>query len=412
MGRYLQHLDWIGSQQQQMVTLLELWASINSGTDNLDGLSRMLAALEKEFLHLGGVMQAIPLPSRIKIDAKGQAVEESNGNAFLITKHPEAPLHVLLGGHMDTVYPVNSAFQDVTHLDMNTMRGPGVADMKGGIVVLLKALEALERSPFAGKVGWEVLITPDEEVGSQGSEALWVDCAQRHQLALLFEPAFSDGALVSARKGSANFTVVAKGKAAHAGRDFHSGRNAISAIVRFIVEAEKLISKEKGITVNIGHIEGGGPVNIVPDLAICRFNVRIMQAEDLDVVRERLYHIIAKGHEYEGLSLVLYENASRLPKPFDTPHQKLFQAMQTCAADLDLTLQERPSGGVCDGNILASQGVPTLDTMGVVGGNIHTPDEYVLLNSLTERASLAAYFLMKVGNEEIDLNGIKERYEK
>lgn len=408
MRHYLQHLDWIASQQQEMVALLEAWASINSGTENLEGLNCMLVAIEDEFSQLGGVMQATPLPPRIKIDAKGQAVEEANGNAFLITKHSEAPIRILLGGHMDTVYPVDSAFQSVTHLDMNTMRGPGVADMKGGLVILLKVLQALERSPFAGKIGWEVLITPDEEVGSQGSESLWIDCAQRCQLALLFEPAFSDGSLVSARKGSANFTVVAKGKAAHAGRDFHSGRNAISAIVRFIVEAEKLINKEKGITVNIGHIEGGGPINIVPDLAICRFNVRIMHAEDMEIVRERLYQIIAKGHEYEGLSLVLYENASRLPKPFDAAHQKLFQSMQMCAADLNIVLQERPSGGVCDGNILASYGVPTLDTMGVIGGNIHTSDEYVLLNSLTERASLAASFLMKIANGEIELKKVKE----
>ena len=245
MRHYHQHLEWIGTQQQEMVALLESWASINSGTDNLDGLAKDLAALEQEFYHLGGTMQAIPLPPRIRIDAKGQAVEEPTGNALFISKHPKAPIRILLGGHMDTVYPATSAFQEVSHLDMNTMRGPGVADMKGGLVVLLKALDALEQSPFAGKLGWEVLITPDEEVGSQGSKALWIEGAQRHQLALLFEPAFSDGSLVSARKGSANFTVVAKGKAAHAGRDFHSGRNAISAIVRFIVRQKSSSIRKK-----------------------------------------------------------------------------------------------------------------------------------------------------------------------
>ena len=148
-------------------------------------------------------------------------------------------------------------------------------------------------------------------------------------------------------------------------------------------------------------------MNIVPDLAICRFNVRIMHKEDMDFLRDQLYHIVAQGHETEGISLMLYEHAARLPKLFNAPHKKLFHVMQKCAADLEISLQERPSGGVCDGNILAFHGVPALDTMGVVGGNIHTPDEYVLLNSLTERATLTVYFLMKLANEEI-----QELYEK
>lgn len=407
MQPYLPYLDWISNQQDEMVTVLQTWANINSGTDNLEGLQQMLSTLESAFDILDGDMKAIPLPSHIQIDSKGQTIEEPSGKALMISKHPFAPIKVLLGGHMDTVYPLNSPFQSTELLDKNTLRGPGVADMKGGLVILLIALVALERSPFAGKIGWEVLITPDEEIGSPGSESLWIHSAARNTLGLLFEPAFNDGAIVSSRKGSANFTIVVKGRSAHAGRDFYSGRNAISALVRFIIEAEKLNDQKKGITLNVGHIEGGGPVNIVPDLAIGKLNVRMVDDKDLPYLREKLHQITAAGHEYEGVSLVLYEHSARPPKPFDHAHQKLFRNLQKCASDLGTSLQERPSGGVCDGNILSAEGLVSLDTLGVVGGNIHTTNEYVVLSSLSERAMIASYFLMKLANQEIDMKQLK-----
>lgn len=395
MREYLPHLDWLSSQQEEMRALVESWSSINSWSDNLDGLRTMLVTLEAAFAPLNGTMETVSLPPRINIDQKGQAFECPHGDALRITKHPSAPIQILLGGHMDTVFPPSSPFQATQLLENNILQGPGVADMKGGLVILLKALEALENSPFAGKVGWEVLITPDEELGSAGSEQLWVAAANRHSLALLFEPSFPDGSVVTSRKGSANFTLVARGRSAHAGRDFHSGRSAISALTRFIAEAEKLTDLERGITVNIGHIEGGGPVNIVPDLAICRFNVRILHDNDFPYLLEKLYHLVAQGQLYEGISLVLYEHAARLPKPFDEKTQALFHSIERCGKDLGIELTQTMSGGVCDGNILSTAGLATIDTLGVVGGNLHTTTEYMLLNSLTSRAMLVSYFLMK-----------------
>lgn len=403
------HLDWIATQQQSMVALLEKWAHINSGSENLVGLARMHDALQSAFKPLGCAAQSIPLPPRQHIDAKGEPYTTPLGKALYLKKHPDAPIQVLLGGHMDTVFSPESPFQTTTHLDADTLRGPGTADMKGGLVIMLKALEALERSPYAGKVGWEVLINPDEEIGSTGSYSLFVAAAKQTQLGLLFEPAFSDGALVDARKGSAYFAVVARGRAAHAGRDFYQGRNAISALVRFLTEAEKLNDRQREVTINVGHISGGGPVNIVPDLAICRLNVRMVNVADLEHIRTALHQLIKKEDSHDGIQLSLTEYASRSPKPFDAKNRALFDALSITAKKLGLELTHRPSGGVCDGNILSEEGLPTIDTLGAIGGNIHTDQEFIKLGSLVERARLVAYFLMQLAAGEVDPAILKER---
>ncbi|MBA3958514.1 MAG: hydrolase [Parachlamydiaceae bacterium] len=404
MNVYQPYLQSIEAQQDSMVQMLSIWSAINSGSHNILGLSRMVETLASAFNVLGGNSEIIPLKPRTRIDSLGNLIEEPCGAALRITKRLDAPITVLLGGHMDTVYPTDSSFQHTTRINDNTMRGPGVTDMKGGLIVMLKALEALEASPFAKNIGWEVLINPDEELGSPSSEFLWVAAAKRHTCGLLFEPAFGDGSLVNARKGSANFTVVAKGRAAHAGRDFHQGRNAIAAIAHFIVAAEQISDAHTGITLNIGHIEGGGPVNIVPDLAICRFNIRTMNPDDLEEIRQKLHNIIEQIHTQEGISLTLHEQTFRAPKLFDEKHQQLFSAFETCAYALGSKLQSKPSGGACDGNILAAEGLTTIDTLGVIGGNIHTSEEYILLNSLSQRTQLTAYFLMKLANHEIEVN--------
>lgn len=401
MNPYSTPLQWIKSQREPMIDLLTRWSNINSWSENSIGLTEMCMALQIAFATLEADMRIIPLSARLTVDSSGQLVEKSQGHALAITKHPHAPIRVFLGGHMDTVYPTDHPFQATERLNENILRGPGVTDMKGGLVVLLKSLEALEQSSLAGKIGWEVLINSDEETGSSGSEHLLIECAKRNHIGLLFEPSLPDGSLVSSRKGSINFTVIAKGKAAHAGRDFHKGRNAISALARFIINIEALNNTQKEITVNVGKIEGGKAVNIVPDLAICHCNIRIKDPEDMMLIMDTLHQKVASGEQQEGISLELYENSARPPKPFDLKQQALFAAMHACGKELDLQLQWKPSGGVCDGNILSDEGLPTIDTLGVIGDHIHTSEEYVLLNSLTQRAALTTYFLMKFANQEI-----------
>ena len=185
--------------------LPENWAGVNSFSDHAEGLEVMIHHLERAFTALGGTMQ--------RVDLSG------GGKALHITKRPNVPFKILLGGHMDTVYPPYQA-EAAVRKDQR-LHGPGVADMKGGLVVMLTALEALEKHPDSAKIGWEVLITPDEEIGSPASKELWQTIGSRVQCALLFEPAFPDGGIVCERRGSANWTLHVTGVGAHVGREFH-----------------------------------------------------------------------------------------------------------------------------------------------------------------------------------------------
>lgn len=388
------NLDWIAAQQPIMETQLESWVNINSYTGNLQGLSQMADLLYSAFETLGTDIARIPLPPRSLVDSSGHVITQPLGEALHLSKRPHAPFRLFLGGHMDTVYPPDSPFQRAERLSPTRMRGPGTADMKGGLVILLTLLQALEKSPLAAKIGWEVVINPDEEIGSVGSHALLAQCASRNHAGLIFEPAFPDGMIASSRKGSANLTIVAHGRAAHAGRDFANGRNAIAALAKFIVQAERLTDPTQGTTINVGQIRGGEAVNIIPDLAICRLNVRFIHPDALNQVRDQL-HALARS-DVEGISLLIHEDSANPPKPFDDGQRELFYLLKQCGEELDMPIQWQPSGGACDGNFLHAHGLRTIDALGVIGGGLHTPDEYVHLPSLSERARLAALFIARL----------------
>lgn len=403
MTDYLPHLQWIDGQESRMIDLLIRWANVNSGTQNLQGLNEVLALLEEEFSQLSGESERITLEPQQLEDSAGTSVQVPLGSALLIRKRATAPLRLLLCCHMDTVYTADHPFQRAVRIDDKILRGPGVTDAKGGIVVMLAALQAFERSPWAEKVGWEVLINPDEEIGSPGSAPLLIQAAKRNHLGLVFEPSLPDGNLVGARKGSGNFTAIARGKAAHAGRNPKLGRNAIDALARFIVGFASLGDSGDAITTNVGYIQGGGPVNVVPDRAVCRFNVRVMTTDNQRAFEDGLKRLSPEINRIDGISLELHGGFTRPPKPLDAKTLKLLEQVAACGCDLGLSLQWRPTGGACDGNNLAASGLTTIDSLGVTGGDIHSSDEYILLDSLVERAKLAALLLMKLAAGEIQI---------
>jgi glutamate carboxypeptidase len=380
-------IEKIDNDRAEMVSLLKEWSNINSGTENIAGLSRMLEALKNAFVRLGGKMETISLPPRKRINPHGKVIEQPLGQSLLIQKHTHSPVKVFLAGHMDIALAPHHRFLGCKQLDNNTLCGQGTADMKGGLVILLKSLEALEKSPLAGKIGWTVLINSDEEIGSPGSTPLFTQLAPGHKFGLIFEPSFPDGSLVSSRKGSLTYTAIARGKAAHVGRDFHKGKNALTSIAKFALAADHLTNEEKGTTVNLGIFEGGGPVNIVPDLGICRFNVRAQTNDEMKSVQKNIEQIA------EEMNIELFQDSRRAVKEFDENTKALFQRVAAHAKNFDL--KWKPTGGVCDGNNLAARGIPTIDTLGVVGGKMHTPEEYALIDSLTERAKWTTSLLLE-----------------
>ncbi|MDB5051323.1 MAG: acetylornithine deacetylase [Fibrobacteres bacterium] len=406
MHRYAPYLDSLSAQSAAMTDLVADWVKVRSGSYDTAGLARMAAKLKTSFAALGGTCEELPLPPQAAIDPQGSSCFLPLGQALRFRKRPDAPLQVFLGIHYDVVYGGPAGVSDVAadaaiRLEAGVLHASGAADAKGGLVILLKALEAFEASPFSAGVGWEVLLNPDEELGSPGSLPLLKEAAGRNHLGLLFEPCLPDGNLVGARKGSGNFTAVVRGRAAHAGRDPHLGRNAIHAMAELIVELDRFGRERPGLNVNVGRVEGGGALNRVPDLAIARFNLRAGGAADQAAAEDFLRGLAAGFASREGYSLELHGYFTSPPKPLEGGTLDLLKAVAECGGRLGMDLRWQASGGVSDGNKLAAAGLPNVDTLGARGDNIHSPKEWLALDSLPERARLTALLLMRLGSGEL-----------
>lgn len=390
----------IESAQPAMEARLVRWASQNSGSRNLAGLAAMHATLSREFSErIRAEPESLPLPGYRELD--GSEVEV--GAALRLRKHPEAPRQVLLSGHMDTVFGPNSPFQQCHREADARLVGPGVADMKGGLVVMLESLAVLESSPLAGQLGWTVLITGDEEIGSHASRPVLEAEARRHHFGMVFESSLPDGEMIRTRKGNGSFLATAQGRAAHTGRDPEAGRNAIVFLAEWILEVERLAERFPGVTVNVGRIGGGGPLNIVPDRAWAEWNLRLPPDADADAIAAELDRRAARHAAREGYSLDWKGAFSRPPLPLDPPREALLGAFEKTASALGIPFGLRDTGGSSDGNLLHAAGLPVLDGIGVRGGNLHQENEFALLESLTERTRLNAAFLLGAASGEIAL---------
>ena len=377
-----------------MLHQVETWAAVNSGTRNLAGVARMADLLADGFVALPGAITLVDPEPASAVGPDGAVVALDHGRHLHLTVRPHAPVQMLFTGHMDTVYPVDHPFQTLTARDDGTINGPGTADMKGGLAVLLAALTAIEASPAASHLGYDVVINADEETGSLSSAALLARAAAGKVAALTYEPALADGTLAGARGGTGNFSIVVRGRSAHAGRNPDDGRNAIVAAAALAVRLAD--ARGPGLSVNPARIDGGGPNNVVPDLAILRVNFRPAAAVEIARAREAIDAAVAGVAATHDVAIEVHGGFNRPPKPIDAGAQSLFGTVADAGADLGLTIGWRATGGVCDGNNIAAAGVPVVDTMGVRGGAIHSPDEFMIVDSLAERAALSALTISRI----------------
>ena len=372
-----------------MLAQVQAWSAINTGTANLAGLAEQAAALADAFAVLPGTVELVDPVPVTAIAADGSEYAKPHGRHLLVRVRPTANRRILLTGHMDTVFPVDHAFQVQRWLDNETLNGPGVADMKGGIAVMLHALMAFEQTAAASSLGYDVLINSDEETGSLASGALIAQLAAGKLAALTYEPAaLPDGTLAHERGGTGNYSITFTGKSAHAGRNPHEGRNAIVAAADMILQLKALETGE--ITINPAKLEGGAANNVVPDHAVLRFNVRPKTVEAGAVFDQALGHLLTAIQAEHGVATHRHGGVTRPPKKVDARAQALFDLVRQCGAELGQDIRWQSTGGVCDGNNIAACGVPVVDTMGVCGGAIHSPDEYLIVPSLASRAALSA----------------------
>ncbi len=345
-----------------MLEMVESWAALRS-------VEEMGAAAREAFGSLGKVEEA-PMP-----------------HGLLVRARPIAPVKVLLVGHLDTIQ-TNAPVKR----EGGRLYGQGVCDMKGGLVVML---EALKSSP---KIDWTLLLVPDEEIGSPSSRDALTTLAKEHDVGLVFEPALPNGHLVSSRKGSANFTITATGKEAHAGRDFSEGKSAIHALCQLVAKLAAISDATSGITLNVGKLQGGHAINVVAGSGDCLVNIRAPTSTLLGEACYKLHTAVSDVEKASGVAFTTEGGITRPPKEIDEGTQQLMGLIEECGQEMGLPIGWEASGGVSDGNNLAAAGLPTIDTLGVVGGKMHTMDEYLEIESLAERAHLATRLLKRLEN--------------
>ena len=363
----------------QMLAQTLTWAAVNSGTGNIAGLAAMAGLLSEAFAVLPGEVSLVAPAEVESVAADGTLRPVPAGQHLRLRVRPDAPRRVLLTGHMDTVFGASDPFQTCRWLDGTTLNGPGTADMKAGIAVMLAGLLAFETS--GPTLGYDVMINADEETGSLASAGLIRELAAGKIAALTYEPALPDGAMAGARPGSGNYSAVMRGRSAHAGRNPRDGRNAVVAASDLALRLAEAV--RPGLSINPSRIDGGGATNVVPDMAVLRFNMRPATPDDAAEAEALLRAAIAAVEAKHEVSIHLHGSVHRPPKVIDAAAEGLFALVGRAAADLGQPWHRKDTGGVCDGNNIAGCGVPVIDTMGALGGAIHSPDEFLIVPALT-----------------------------
>lgn len=400
---YLQRLD---AENEALVARTETWSAINSGSFEPEGLKRMRAEVLAAVAALPGEVREIELQPSQRVRPDGEIIEVHHGASVRVRVRPEAPIQVALTGHYDTVFPAAHPFQKPWR-EGDKLRGPGTADMKGGIAVMLAALRAFEATPGDKRVGYEVLLSPDEEVGSMASAPLLAELGARAHVGMTYEPALADGALVDARKGSGNFSLIVKGRAAHVGRAFADGRNAVIAAADAALALNALNGQREGVTFNVGAIDGGSAVNVVPDRAVLRFNVRAPDADGAAWGAAQARRITETADAREGISAHLHGGITRPPKPLNDQQRTIVRWTREAGQALGLDLKFQASGGVCEGNNLAAAGCPNIDTLGPCGGGLHSDQEFALISTFSERAKLSFLLLVGLNSGAFDVRSLR-----
>ena len=387
----------------ELGALLERWANINSGSGHAAGLARMADTLRADF------SRAFPAATIEEINTDAPGFNPPGSRALRIRLRPAAPTQVFLCGHYDTVYEADDAFQVCRWLDATTLNGPGVADMKGGLVTILAALQAFEATPHAASVGWEVLLTPDEETGSHGTAHLFRAAARDHQFGFVFEPGRPNGNIIHSRKGTGGLVAICHGRAAHAAKVPNDGRSAIHAHAEFLLDAAKIPSEMPDVMVNVGNIRGGtAATNVVPHFAESEIDIRITKIADSEPLLARFQALADRINTRDGIKLTLKGGFNRPPKECLPAEEAVFPEWQRAARDVGVPeFTWVHGGGGSDGNFLTAGGLPNLDGIGPIGDNLHSDREFCRVETIAPRAQIVALFLHRVAAGEIKLGAPK-----
>lgn len=355
---------------------------VDCGTYTLEGINAIADLMQEKY-------QAMEGWSITRIDC-GKA-----GVGLEVRNKPEAEhIDVMLMGHMDTVFPEGTVAKRPMSVDAETAYGPGVSDMKSGLLNIVYALRNLDKSVL-DTLSICICMNPDEETGSLDSVD-WIQAtAKKAKHVLVAEAARADGGLVKARKGMARYKITFHGKAAHAGNEPEKGRSAITEMSTWVLAMNDMTNFSSGTTLNVGVVSGGSGANIVPDSASAIVDVRFWDNAEYDDVDTSL-HGLASNPFVKGMIVELEREAYK-PSMVPSPQtEQLMLLVEESAKELAIDINWKEAGGGSDANNTAILGVPTLDGLGPIGAGFHSDSEYLLLESIEPRIKLLMKVLTKL----------------
>ncbi len=374
-------LKYFGERREAMVAAIRELVEMESPSDNKAAADRLAQAVAEKFAAFGGAVRM-------------HRAEESGDHLQVDFGGSTSGKPVLLLGHYDTVYPLGTLKNMPCRIDGDKLAGPGVLDMKSGIVLMLSVIEALRAWHGELPRPVSVLLVSDEEVGSNSSRAITESIARKARAVLVLEPSYGrEGAVKTSRKGVGEYEIRVTGKSSHAGLDFEKGVNAIVELARQIEKVSGFTELKKGLTVNIGVVSGGSRTNVVPEEARAQVDVRIARMTDAAGIEKKMHGLRA----FDRKCKLEVAGGINLPPMERTPGvAALYAKAAEIASDLGWKLSEAAVGGGSDGNFTAGMGVPTLDGLGAVGDGAHAVHEHIAISELPRRAALLAGLIERV----------------
>lgn len=367
--------EFLKNKEEEMLSLLECIVNIDSGSMQKAGIDKVGNLLQQEYGKIGFIVETIR--------------QDVQGNHLVIRHKDAKEPKIMAVAHMDTVFAEGTAEARPFTIRGGRAYGPGVIDMKASHVLLLYALKALHEKNKAGLENIVVILTSDEEIGSHTSRKLIEDHTENKEFALIMEPARQNGALVTARRGAGEYALHVTGKAAHSGIAPQAGSSAIEELAQKIIKLHKLTDYAKGISINVGLIEGGNTVNTVAPTAVAHIDVRISEIEQAEWLEKKIEEICAVP-DVEGTTIELIGGIERPPMVKNEQTIQLLEVIQAVGSELGIEIEDMSTGGGSDASFTSAKGVATIDGLGPIGGNAHSEEEYLEVASLIERTELLA----------------------
>ena len=369
--------QYIETRHEKFLTDFQTIVNIDSSSDNKDGVEKVAQFFEKRFTGIGFDTQILFLG------------DEKVPCLYAEHRPSKMPFDIMFLGHMDTVFPTGEVEKRPFSIAGNKAFGPGVCDMKGGLLVVLHVLETLKHEGILDSLSVCVAFNGDEETGSNASKDWIMSTAEKSLRTFVFEPCRPGYRFVLQRKGGGQFHVIVKGQEAHAGADPEKGINAVVELAHQIVKINQLNQNEMETSAHVTVIKGGDKVNIIPNKAKASVDVRILKLEEKERV-ETFFKTLAENTYLKGSEITVQGQINRPPMEPGDATRKLWELIRSTGEQMGLPMELISTGGCSDGNYTSATGTPTIDGMGIVGANSHRADEYVELDSIHNMVGLVA----------------------